>query len=650
VNDGIGSGTYLPDSKVSVSARVPEGMVFETWSGDVEYLKNKDSVSTTVTMPKSDIEITAVFEEAPSGTYSISGTVSGDIIEGVTVSVDIVHSTVSDSDGNYTISGLYDKGTYTVTPALDGYSFSPESLQIEIDGSDVDETDFVSEKQSEEKVYSVSGEILDNEGSGLDDITVVLGSFTTVTGSEGKYLFENVLAGSYTLIASSTEYIFDPSSVLVRIEDEDVEVPKITGTFGISDNNPPVAVEDTYFAVEGVLLSISAVSGVLSNDKDEDGDKLTAEIVDRPAGDVDFKLKDDGSFTFKSSTTGKYTFTYIANDGKINSNVVSVTINTVDSDIVPPTAVDDQYELRQGLQYTVDAEKGVLSNDLNAENASVVLLDDVSHGVLELGDDGSFTYKPVDNITENDVFTYTVTKGEYTSEGTVTLIVKPEMITIGSKLTYDFSDKGFAKTPKLYGVFDTTGKKGAFKMEKASTLEACSGVWSKKFALYDKKAVKGGYKSYYDSNGPDAPAVISVMVKGKTAAKQKIDSEIQKVQLVPPVITDIQDGSGNSITEASAGDTIIIVGKYFGDKAPKVALEVAGKLAKCKVDKSGLSNSNYKGKPSAMDPKTGESSVKVILPASKKLPAGTYPIVLDNKVGIATTAVENGTLPEITIK
>jgi hypothetical protein len=139
------------------------------------------------------------------------------------------------------------------------------------------------------------------------------------------------------------------------------------------------------------------------------------------------------------------------------------------------------------------------------------------------------------------------------------------------------------------------------------------------------------------------------MVKGKTAAKQKIDSEIQKVQLVPPVITDIQDGSGNSITEASAGETITIVGKYFGDKAPKVALEVGGKLLKCKVDKSGLSNTNYKGKPSAMNSETGESSVKVILP-SKKLGAGTYPIVLDNKVGIATTAVEKGTLPEITIK
>jgi hypothetical protein len=168
--------------------------------------------------------------------------------------------------------------------------------------------------------------------------------------------------------------------------------------------------------------------------------------------------------------------------------------------------------------------------------------------------------------------------------------------------------------------------------------------------LYNKKAVKGGYKSYYDSNGPDTPAVITVYAKGKTASKMKIDGDIQKVQLVPPVITDIQDGSGNSITEASAGGTITIIGKYFGDKAPKVSMEPigGGKLIKCKVDKSGLLNKNYKGKPSAMDSLTGNSSLKVILPVAKKLPAGTYSIVLDNKIGIATKL--DGTLLEFTIK
>jgi hypothetical protein len=50
-----------------------------------------------------------------------------------------------------------------------------------------------------------------------------------------------------------------------------------------------------------------------------------------------------------------------------------------------------------------------------------------------------------------------------------------------------------------------------------------------------------------------------------------------------------------------------------------------------------------------MNPDTGESYIKVILP-KKKLPSRTYPIVLNNKIGIATTSGVNGKLPEITIK
>jgi len=54
-----------------------------------------------------------------------------------------------------------------------------------------------------------------------------------------------------------------------------------------------------------------------------------------------------------------------------------------------------------------------------------------------------------------------------------------------------------------------------------------------------------------------------------------------------------------------------------------------------------------------MNPETGESSIKVILPL-KGLSSGTYPLILDNKIGIGTTPFvsdsNKGHLPEITVK
>jgi hypothetical protein len=55
-----------------------------------------------------------------------------------------------------------------------------------------------------------------------------------------------------------------------------------------------------------------------------------------------------------------------------------------------------------------------------------------------------------------------------------------------------------------------------------------------------------------------------------------------------------------------------------------------------------------------MDPYTGKSSVTVILPDNKITSGKSYPIVLDNKIGIATTPYidtdNKGHLPEIRIK
>jgi VCBS repeat-containing protein len=74
-------------------------------------------------------------------------------------------------------------------------------------------------------------------------------------------------------------------------------------------------------------LSVAAL-GVLANDTDRDGDRLTAALVTAPAhGRV--TLASDGSFVY-SMDAGWYgtdTFTYQASDGTLSSAPVSVLVN-----------------------------------------------------------------------------------------------------------------------------------------------------------------------------------------------------------------------------------------------------------------------------------------------------------------------------------
>ena len=570
VKNGTGSGSYIENDTVTISAAVPSGQVFDKWTGDIQFLDDPDSASAIVTMPGQNVTVTATFKQAPSNTFSISGTVSGDILENVTVAVDATHSSTTASDGKYTISGLAD-GTYTVTPHLDGYTFTPPDADVTISGSDVSGIDF-----------SAASDGNSNGGS----------------------------------------------------------------------NNAPVAVNDAYNIESDGVLEVNNLSGVLVNDYDNENDILTASLAGKPAhGSLNFNS--DGSFKYTPDNgyVGNDSFSYTAYDGLLKSNTAVVEIVVTPAGTKPPTAVGDRYDAAQDSKLVVSVEDGVLSNDLNASGCAAELLDDVSDGTLVLNEDGSFEYTPDPAFAGTDSFKYRIADGAYSSEAVVMLNIVPVKITIGTVLTYKatqvtkLNGAEFIKAPKLYGMFEN-GKKGGFKKINTSTPSEFSGAWSKKYTLYDKKALKSGYKSYFDSNGACRPVKITVMVKGKTADKVKIDEPIQTVQLVPPVITGISDAGGNELVEASPGDTIVIAGKFFGSKIPKVSLEVNGKLLKCKVDKTGFKYKDYKGKISAMNSESNESFIKVILPA--KLSEGKYPLVLDNKIGIATTP--EGILPEINIK
>lgn len=95
-------------------------------------------------------------------------------------------------------------------------------------------------------------------------------------------------------------------------------------------NNAPVATADTYSTTEDTPLTVVA-PGVLTNDTDTGGDTLTAVLVTDVSGGT-LVLNADGSFTYTPDANffGTDTFTYHANDGTLDSNVVTVTITVAD--------------------------------------------------------------------------------------------------------------------------------------------------------------------------------------------------------------------------------------------------------------------------------------------------------------------------------
>jgi len=123
-------------------------------------------------------------------------------------------------------------------------------------------------------------------------------------------------------------------------------------------NDAPSASGDSYAATEDTTLVVVA-PGLLTNDSDVDGDPISAVVVTPPAHGT-LALNADGSFSYMPNLDfiGDDSFTYKANDGTSDSNVVTVSIT------VAPAVV---------LYFSVDASTTV--GGLSVANEDIVAFD-----------------------------------------------------------------------------------------------------------------------------------------------------------------------------------------------------------------------------------------------------------------------------------
>lgn len=155
-------------------------------------------------------------------TYSISGTVStsgGAPIAGVIITLaGAANATATtNASGNYSFTGLAN-GSYTVTPGLTGYTFSPVTRNITVSGANITGQNFTGTAAS--GAYSISGNVKNSNGSPLAGVTMTLtGSANTVTttNAQGNYTFGGLAPGVYVVTPGFNGYTFLPSSRTIAI-------------------------------------------------------------------------------------------------------------------------------------------------------------------------------------------------------------------------------------------------------------------------------------------------------------------------------------------------------------------------------------------------------------------------------------------------
>jgi hypothetical protein len=146
------------------------------------------------------------------GTYSISGKVSGTVAT-LTLSGATGGSTKTDSSGNYSFTGLAN-GSYVVAPSQSGYSFSPSTASVSVNGGNVTAVNFTASTAPAPVQHSVSLNWTASTSPNIAGYKVYRGTtsggpYAAVTGSlvnGTSYVDDTVTSGqTYYYVATAVD-------------------------------------------------------------------------------------------------------------------------------------------------------------------------------------------------------------------------------------------------------------------------------------------------------------------------------------------------------------------------------------------------------------------------------------------------------------
>ena len=433
---GLDAGTYTV--KVTKAGEIAELTQTEDPDG------TKDNASGAITL-NADNPVRENVNFGYIKKHAISGNVyldqnrdktknTGDIdLSGVTVKLldkdgNVVGTTTTDKDGNYSFTGLND-GTYTVQVDKTGPLADKEQTEdpsgktdsrsqaITLTRTDPDVTN-VNFGYAED--YTVSGtvykdkdrsESLNNSEPGFDGITVnLLGEdgqvvATTTTKADGTYSFSKLPAGKYTVKV-------EPSDLLKsyeQTEDPDGTKDHTSGVVQVNHDNP--SVENVNFGYAPNF----AINGTIYRDGDRDGKKgdtegrysgVTVQLLDKDGKVIATTTTDkDGKYSFEHLPDGTYSVKVVKDGALTDTDQTGDPDNKLDNASEPITLdeknpskgdVDFGYVPNNTIKGTVyrddNRDKMINGDEPGLERVSVQLLDEDGKVLQTLDTDADGNY------------------------------------------------------------------------------------------------------------------------------------------------------------------------------------------------------------------------------------------------------------------
>jgi hypothetical protein len=332
--------------------------------------------------------------------------------DGDAVTCEVVTGT---ANGTVTVSGT--NFTYTPNPgtyfsdsftyrAFDGQAYSTEgTVWIWVrDTNNVPEAHdqpFTATRNIESSIYLISW---DPDG---DPVRVLVINAPT-NGTLQLFPFASV---NYR---PATNYL-GPDSFSYQVFDGTATSGVATVTITVEPpNDPPIAYSASLTATSGIALSFQLMAS------DPDGDALTYIVTSPPSHGELTGAAPNLVYTPAPGFIGNDSFTFKANDGKVDGNTATVTITVLRPNFAPVAA-------SQSLSLAEDTSKAVTltGTDADGDPLTFRILSGPAHGTLT-GTGANRVYRPATNYNGADSFTFTANDGITDGNtATVSLTVTP---------------------------------------------------------------------------------------------------------------------------------------------------------------------------------------------------------------------------------